>query len=144
MVSCVSEERDRAHLSCAAVPSVSPGPYRRGRWLLLELYEVDLSVVPAVFLVVFFVFPFLWVLSGLPWFLLCSPRRRRGRAPCLFPVSLVFLRGVAGLRGRRWAPSLWVPFVLPVFVVFFAVSVSLVRSGLSFAFYAFVLLLVDF
>ena len=69
---------------------------------LLELYEVDLSVVPAVLLVDFFFFPFLWVLSGFPWFLLCSPRRRLGRAPSLFPVSLVFLRGVAGLRERRW------------------------------------------
>ena len=101
-------------------------------------------MVPAVLLVDFFFFAFLWVLSGLPWFLLCSPRRRPGRAPSLFPVSLVFLRDVAGLRGRRWALPLWVPFVLPVFLVVFAVSVSLDRSGLSFGFYALLLLLVDF
>ena len=144
MASCVSEGRDRAHLSCAAVPSVSPGPYRRGRWLLLGCARLIFLWFLPVFLVDFFFFPFLWVLSGLPWFLLCSPRRRPGRAPSLFPVSLVFLRDVAGLRGRRWAPPLWVPFVLPVFLVIFAVSVSLDRSGLSFAFYAFVLLLVDF
>ena len=101
-------------------------------------------MVPAVLLVDFFFSAFLWVLSALPWFLLCSPRRRPRRAPSLFPVSLVFLRDVAGLRGRRWAPPLSVPFVLPVFLVVFAVSVTPDRSGLSFAFYAFVLLLVDF
>ena len=70
MFSCVSKGRDRAHLSCAAVPSVSPGPYRRGRWLCWS----------------------------------CSSRRRPGRAPSLFPVSLVFLRDVTGIRERRWAP----------------------------------------
>ena len=105
---------------------------------LLELYEVDLSVVPAVLLVDFFFFAFLWVLSGLLWFLLCSPRRRPGRAPSLFPVSLVFLRVFAGLCGLLWAP----PFgcrgsAHPLFLVLLEVFVVVDHAELSFSFLAF-------
>ena len=104
MVSCVSEGRDRAHLSCAAVPSVSPGPCRRGRWLCWSCSRLI----------------FLWFLpssssisSSLPFSGFCRACRgfffvhlvaARGGPPSLFPVSLVFLRDVTGIRERRWAP----------------------------------------
>ena len=43
MASSVSERRDRAHLSCATIPLVTPRSYRRGR-LLLWVFGVE---VPA-------------------------------------------------------------------------------------------------
>ena len=42
MASSVSERRDRAHLSCATIPLVTPGSYRRGRLLLWVFGVVDL------------------------------------------------------------------------------------------------------
>ena len=72
MASCVSEGRDRAHLSCAAIPIVTPGSYRRGR-LLLWVFGVD--DLPAVFLSTSSSSTCSRLGSGLPWFLRFSPRR---------------------------------------------------------------------
>ena len=56
MASSVGERRDRADLSCAAIPLVTPGSYRRGRLLLWVFGVVDLPAVPAVCLVEYFLF----------------------------------------------------------------------------------------
>ena len=56
MASCVREGRDRAHLCCAAIPSVIPGSYRRGRLLLWVFGVVDLPAVLPVYLLKFYLF----------------------------------------------------------------------------------------
>ena len=78
MASCVREGRDRAHLSCAAIPSVTPGSYRRGRLLLWVFGVVDLPVVPAAFLVEFFFSTLFWTwveVAVVSSFLASSPPR---------------------------------------------------------------------
>ena len=113
MVSCVSKGRDRAHLSCAAVPSVSPGPYRRGRWLCWSCSRLI----------------FLWFLpssssisSSLPFSGFCRACRgfffvhlvaaRGGRRvcfrfhSCFFEMSLVFASAVG-------PPPLWCSLFSP-------------------------------
>ena len=72
MASGVSERRDRAHLSCATIPIVTPGSYRRGR-LLLWVFGVD--DLPAVFPSTSSSSTCSRLGSGLPWFLRFSPRR---------------------------------------------------------------------
>ena len=128
MASCVREGRDRGHLSCAAIPRVTPGSYRRGRLLL---WVIGFSATSSSW----FLYSGLW--SCFPWFLRCSPLRRPVRAQSLFPFALVDRPFVACLRGFRWDP-LWVPlFGTPFFLVLLEIFVVVVHAELSFSFLAF-------
>ena len=132
MASCVRQGRDREHLSCAAIPRVTPGSYRRGRLLLWVLGVFDLPIVPAVFRDEFFLIAKFWTwvkFSVVSSLLASSPP---GEAQSLSPFILVVRRFVACLRGFRWDP-LWVPlFGIPLFLVLLEIFVVVAHAELSF------------
>ena len=122
MASGVSERRDRAHLSCATIPIVTPGSYRRGR-LLLWMYLAS-SIFLQFFPSTSSSSTCSRLGSGLPWFLRFSPRR----ADCLLSSSwfVVLLLVSAGSVGnpcgcRGSAPPFFLVF-LEVFVVWITPS----------------------
>ena len=110
MASCVREGRDRAHLSCASIPSVTPGSYRRGCFAIVGVWRRRSSCgscrLPRR---VFLVCPFLDLGRVCRGFFVARLVARLGMSPRLSPFVLVVRRVVAGLRGRRWVP-LWVPW----------------------------------
>ena len=129
MVSGVSERRDRAHLSCATIPIVTPGSYRRGR-LLLWVFGVD--DLPAVFPSTSSSSTCSRLGSGFPWFLrFLWPRSRFLLASSWFVVLLLVSAGSVGnpcgFRGSAppfswssWRSSLW--WITPAFYPYFWTS----------------------
>ena len=136
MASSVRERRDRAHLSCAAIPLVTPGSYRRGRLLLWVFGVVDLPAVPSVCLIKYFLFllfstwvgfavvssfldssrfllPSLWFVV---WLLVSpgsigNPCGCRCSAPSLFLGLLGVLRCSGSLRAVFLHPRIFYPYL---------------------------------
>ena len=131
MASSVRERRDRAHLSCAAIPLVTPGSYRRGRLLLWVFGVVDLPSVPAVYLIKYFLF-FLfstWVRFAVVSSFLDSSR-------FLLP-SLWFVVWLLVSAGSIGNPCGCRCSALPFFLVFLEFFVVVCHSELSFYILAF-------